>query len=214
MKIAHFSDLHGDYNLIGDIEKPDLWICTGDFMPNFTSPIIHKKIRLETERNKQFEWFSKNLQKINKMLRNVPIFWTNGNHDFIKPFGINRLLYIEEGIYGEFNGLKFAGFPEIPIINGNWNGEVGFQEMIRICKNVFSESFHVLITHTPPKNILDNLSYHGYENVGSEPLETFIFNSNIILHCFGHIHEQGGKIEKKDDIIFSNAATVFNIIEI
>lgn len=213
MKIIHFSDLHGMYQLIGGVKKPDLWICTGDFFPNFTNPMMDKKTRLGVEREKQAQWLSDNLDDLNKMLRDVPIFWTNGNHDFIKPFGIKNMTYLEEGVYGEFNGLKFAGFPEVPKLSGYWNGEVGIEEMIRICRSVFSQPFQVLLTHTPPVNILDNVSYYGYESTGSQPLREYIFESDVMLHCFGHIHEQGGKTREMAGVVFSNAATTFNIIE-
>jgi len=214
MKIVHFSDLHSEYELIGDVEKPDLWICTGDFFPNFTNPMMDKKTRLGVEREKQKQWLENNLDNLNKMLRDVPIFWTNGNHDFIKPFGIKNLTYLEEGVYAEFNGFKFAGFPEIPKLSGAWMNEVGTEEMSRICRSVFSEDFDVLLTHSPPKGILDNVAYWGIEAVGSEPIRDYVFDSNVTLHCFGHIHEQGGKIRKMAGVAFSNAATVFNVIEV
>lgn len=214
MKIVHFSDLHSDFEILKDIEKPDLWICTGDFMPNFTNPAMEKNKRLRIEREEQGQWFHDNMSKINEYLRDVPIFWTGGNHDFIKPFGLNKLTYFHEGIYAEFQGLRFAGFPEIPSLNGYWSGEVGTQEMLRICQSVFSQPFDVLLTHSPPRDILDNVSYWGVESVGSLPIKYSVMNSEIKLHCFGHIHEQGGKQVVIENKIFSNAATVFNTIEL
>ena len=49
----------------------------------------------------------------------------------------------------------------------------------------------IMITHGPPKNILD-ATYYGDESVGCDHLRRAVARCRPRLHCFGHIHEGWG----------------------
>ena len=96
----------------------------------------------------------------------------------------------------------------------------------------------LFLTHYPPNGILDSLCPPGLsmgggwaEGVGLEGMTNKIIHkvsSEYMLtddgltdeqparaaHCFGHIHECGGSIQKVTDMVFSNAATTFNTFEL
>ena len=57
-----------------------------------------------------------------------------------------------------------------------------------------------LITHIPPKGILD-------EDTGSEILKQLILERQPKHHLFGHVHSKGGLYEKKWSTKFSNVST-------
>lgn len=63
-----------------------------------------------------------------------------------------------------------------------------------------------LITHTPPYGILDYASYGSKDNVGCELLKQTIYVKSPKFHIFGHIHEQGGRMEHYQQTICINAA--------
>lgn len=214
MKICHFSDLHSDYTKIESAPDVDVWFCTGDFFPNFTNPRKTPAYRLKIERESQTEWWESILPHFNSLLRNKPIFWVGGNHDFIDPYGLDNLEYINAGDVVKYKGYNIGGFREIPMLNGFWAGEVEMQEMIKVCRIVFEKPIDILITHTPPRGVLDNISFWGTEEVGSMPLRNYLAYSDVKVHCFGHIHEQGGKVKIVDGILYSNAATTFNVFEV
>jgi Icc-related predicted phosphoesterase len=64
----------------------------------------------------------------------------------------------------------------------------------------------VLITHGPPKGILDFTEYDK-DNVGCPLLLEKVRQVKPKVHVFGHIHEARGKKEI-DDTIFINASMV------
>lgn len=105
----------------------------------------------------------------------------------------------------EFEGLKVWGSP--------WTKT--FEGMNPACKaftldtEELSEKWalipndtDILITHSPPYGILDQVYYMDYdkdqaEHAGSTSLLKRCYGSNGIfprLHIFGHIHENGGKM--------------------
>ena len=78
-------------------------------------------------------------------------------------------------------------------------------------------SLDIVVTHTPPKNILDNKR----RQFGSQHFRRWIDagaydesnNKMPKLFCFGHIHEDNG-IKEEYGTIFSNAATTVQVIDI
>lgn len=64
----------------------------------------------------------------------------------------------------------------------------------------------VLITHHPPKGILDSTSHHGYSN-GNLSLLKKVLQIKPKLHVFGHVHLRQG-IFKNNDTTFINSALV------
>lgn len=120
-----------------------------------------------------------------------------GNHDwhFEKDPANAALLCKENDIIllndsgFEFDGIKIWGSPITPWFH-SWafNRHRGAEimrhwNMIKECD--------VLITHGPPKGILD-LTSHG-DRAGCLDLLNKIKELRPILHLFGHIHEEGSK---------------------
>ena len=71
----------------------------------------------------------------------------------------------------------------------------------------------VLITHGPPKDILD-YSRYGNENCGCPLLRMRVFDIKPLVHIFGHIHGEYG-IKVENEITFINASTVnerYNVV--
>lgn len=187
MRIVGISDTH-ERNL-GEIPDGDVLVHCGDFS-------IRRDTMLSLELlNEEF----KKLPHKYKIL--VP-----GNHDWCfednyeeacKVFTEGTVL-INRSI--EIEGIKFYGTPDQPIFY-NWAFNKTAEELIKSYSKI-PEGTDVLITHTPPLWILDEVS-RGH--VGSEELYNRVLEINPKLHIFGHIHEGYG-ITEINDITFINAA--------
>jgi len=120
-----------------------------------------------------------------------------GNHDeafqyFLRPtaedffFLPNTHLLLDEA--WEHKGRVFYGSPWVRILEGMNRNEMAYmrteEELSRIFQQMPDE-IDVLITHGPPKGVLDN-------DLGSEALREAIEKRKIRRHIFGHIHECGG----------------------
>lgn len=119
-----------------------------------------------------------------------------GNHDW--GFEYNReqaegymgvgedgLVYLEnEGI--ELMGLKFWGSPVQPEFH-SWAFNVERGEKIRKIWEQIPEGLDVLITHGPPRGILDT-SIRGGEHCGCDDLLELVKFRKPRVHVFGHIH--------------------------
>ena len=111
------------------------------------------------------------------------------------------------------DGIKLYGDGISPTF-GNW---VFMADRSKMHKHwdLIPEDVNVLLTHTPPKGILD-LSENrngGIEMCGCSALFKKVRKlDNIKLHAFGHIHNGHGIINTgiriMDDVIYSNATAV------
>ena len=185
MKIWAISDSHcfeNDYKVPSDI---DVVIFCGDESNNRLSYIN------EHEFNNWFYWFA-NLNIKHKLY--IP-----GNHstyvyeheNYIKSLFLrNNIIWMhnEECI---INGIKFYGCGMSPKY-GNW---VYMSDRGKINKywNAIPDDTNVLMTHTPPKGIMDvtdEPKTNMYKLVGCSALRKRINNlTGLKLHCFGHIHD-------------------------
>ena len=202
MRIGHFSDLHGKLDALRNAaEIPDVWVCSGDFFPNSTRGI--RTIEQEYQR----KWFA--AQNLPSLLKGKPLLFVGGNHDYVSladlltDVGYPAQNITLEGVVVE--GLKFAGFREIPYIQGEWNGETYRGDLSAIAVDLFNNPPDILVTHAPPAGILDNGHTPGIEAITS--LLTYS-DHNVRLHLFGHIHEDGGKSVEELGIRFYNSAGV------
>jgi Icc-related predicted phosphoesterase len=139
-----------------------------------------------------------------------------GNHDFgfqyrdkvlqetLKDLQEKNTYYLEDsGI--EIEGIKFWGSPWTPPFY-NWAFMAGEKE-IREKWEMIPRDTNVLITHGPPKGILD-LTLYGGENVGCPVLREEISNlKDLKIHAFGHIHEEYGiSVPDENGPTFINAS--------
>jgi Icc-related predicted phosphoesterase len=210
MKIAHFSDVHGHISclaqILGDVEA---LISTGDFFPNSTRGEREIEVAFQTE------WFNRNKTEIFRLFAGRPIACVDGNHDYVS---LGTLL-VEAGYPGivvnvnsdsvqDFLGFKVAGFREIPWIAGEWNGESTGPQMHSMADTALQTGCSLLLTHTPPKGILSG-------DYGCPSLTSLLTYSphSVRFHFFGHCHDEHGTVEEMD-ILFSNAATAINVVDL
>lgn len=147
-----------------------------------------------------------------------------GNHDRMtetmedyveqtcKRFGI---IYLRDSQV-EINGIKFYGSPVTPRFhNWAWNrdskdsgtsysNEHPSYDPIESHWNKIPQDVDVLITHGPPKGIMDISVYSGDE-CGCEYLSEKVKEIKPTFHIFGHIHHWHG-IERKYGTTFVNAS--------
>jgi Icc-related predicted phosphoesterase len=127
-----------------------------------------------------------------------------GNHDTMveeqpgiaKGLLSNVILLIDEGV--EIEGKRFYGSPWTPEF-GRWSYMLPREAMKYMWEKI-PENLDVLITHGPPRYILDEvqrLDYYNHsesiEHTGCGALYSRIEIVKPKLHLFGHIHEGYGE---------------------
>ena len=135
----------------------------------------------------------------------------------------NKAITYLEDEQTELDNVKIWGSPWIPPI-GPWAftvySDAHEQEMFQ----KIPENTDILITHTPPRDILDIFSNQVYfedpetkeqkmeiklENFGSKVLMDRVEVVKPKVHVFGHIHNCSGWLEK-DGVVFINASVMDN----
>ena len=176
MKLVIISDTHGHKPGLPD---GDVLIHCGDFS---STGNIKDLVNFNN-------WFSNQPHKY-KII--VP-----GNHD--GALGSMGHLLIDSGNIllldnmVTINGISFYGSPWTPTFQ-NWffmkdRGAPIAERWSRIPDKV-----DVLITHGPPKTILD-WSIYSKDNVGCADLLHRVLEVKPKIHCFGHIHNGYGETE-------------------
>jgi Icc-related predicted phosphoesterase len=183
--------LHGDFF---DLEGGDVLIVAGDCTSNDSTNAWKN----------YFDWFL--CQKYRKK------FMIAGNHDNYCKYWTNSSGFVEEIVKQgkefftylcdsgeEFEGIKFWGSPWslwFDGINPHCKAFTGTDEHIKSKFDRIPNDVDVLITHTPPYEILDEVFDHYIEeimNFGSKSLLEAINRVKPKINIFGHIHECGGK---------------------
>lgn len=228
MRIVHFSDWHGKMK---ELPEADIYVCTGDMLPNFPerqelryNQVVYRIVR-SVEEVKQREWIKDNKELLRSKMKSsdAPIVCVRGNHEFVNlgNYFIGEVYEIKRPTdYFEVKGIRFGGMRGWVMrpydgISNIWGDELtpeGFENEARL----LHEDIDVLLTHVPPNGILDRT---GRYSIGEDSLNRYInlkhyyYNKPLELHCFGHVHESFG-MNYTDDTVFSNAATVFNVIDL
>lgn len=193
-RIAIVSDTHGRFGQL-KLPEADILIHAGDFTGGGTIVEISK--------------FSAELRSIRHLYDKIIIL--PGNHDrlFESNFSLAKglvedvaVVLLDSGL--TYRGIEFYGTPYVPIFNG-WaferEGQFRYEKFLRI-----PETVDVLITHTPPRRILDFVHYNGaVDNVGCPALYDVIATIKPELCVFGHIHEGYG-YTNVDNITYINAS--------
>lgn len=222
MKILHCSDRHSLFpKLIGDY---DIIVDSGDALPN--GPKMNRDREAEFQRS----WTIHNLDEYAKFIGDKPFLLCNGNHDFteqtcdiLQSAGIHAYNITNKKF--AFRGLNFYGFPYIPFIEGSWNYELIFPEMIHkldpVIRMINDGEIDVLVPHCPPYGIMD-LTPDG-RHIGNAALKNAIEYKLAKwpkAMLFGHAHQNFGLINMenpnnpKETMLLSNAALHYRIIEI
>lgn len=203
MILYHFSDSHTCHNLLNIPEQDiDIIIFSGD---ESNSRDAYKN---EGEAREFFTWFS-NLTVKYKI-------FVAGNHSTAIAKGLITkkdirdmdIIYLEND-WVIIGGLKIWGSPYSPTF-GEWSFMKARHKMQKLWDHIEPDT-DILITHTPPKGVLD-LSYNRQgeiERCGCKSLLNKVIEVKPKLHLFGHLHNC-------EDIInagvtkLSNYPTVFS----
>jgi Icc-related predicted phosphoesterase len=209
MKILHISDTHSFHGLfpMSRFEGIDVVIHSGD-CSNYKDPY-----RNEQEVRDFIAWYS-----------TIPVavkIYVAGNHDTsIEKRLITRADFMDNGIiYLENEGMHvgntyFYGSPHTPSF-GEWAFMKARHKLYKVW-DAIPEDTDVLITHGPPKGILDLSEdrHHNLEMCGCSALRKRVEKMNLKAVCFGHIHDSDGISNQGmariggRDTIYSNAACV------
>ena len=204
-RIWHISDTHCCLNQIKIPENIDIVIHSGDATNQ------HDPFRNEPEMVKFIERYS-NIDIKNKV-------FVAGNHDGSverrlidrKDFEAAGIIYLENESV-ELEGFKIWGSPHTPTF-GSWHF-MKSRANIGMVWDSIPEDVDIVITHGPPRGILDTTYRRGSDTelCGDKSLLKRMLAIQPKLVCFGHIHDTGdirnaGTMQISGiDTMFSNGA--------
>jgi Icc-related predicted phosphoesterase len=203
MRLVVISDTHGKH---GDLPNPlpegDVLIHAGDY-----------SVFGEYDETKEFlDWFVKHPHKhkiivfgnhevgicpqMHAHLKVIPGMFRKEIEEYIKTTTMmltykNRVTYLfDKGI--EIDGIKFWGSPWCGgdrCVMGRWGFYIEDDDYRKSKFDMIPDDTHVLITHSPPKGILDTA--HG-TSLGCPVLADRVEEIKPPVHVFGHIHDSFG----------------------
>ncbi len=193
MKIVAISDTHGLHNQL-QLPKGDLLLHSGDVAKRGSEQEIIAFLNWFSQQDFQYKIF------------------IAGNHDFFfeqTPVSAIAALIPENVLYLNDSGVTIEGIniwgsPVQPrFFNWAFNRDRGAD--IDQHWQLIPENTDILLTHGPPKGILDK-TFQGLA-VGCEMLLNRIEQIQPKYNIFGHIHEAYGQVTK-NNIHFINASVV------
>ncbi len=196
MRLTVISDTHGLHDQV-KIEPCDVLIHCGDCTNDAGQASLRNFL----------QWLERQPAQ-NKLL-------IAGNHDwaFEKWPDLARAMvkevapsvtYLQDSCVSIY-GVNFWGSPVSPtFFKWAFNRDRGSE--IKRHWDMISEGTNVLITHGPPKGILDYNIYDKF-HCGCEDLMNKVAELGANLHCFGHIHQGYGKVTI-NGTTFMNASCV------
>lgn len=218
IKIVSLSDTHENHLSAGGCipDSFDIFIYAGDFtnwndsndkrMFSFLRWVksLNAKYSLIVGGNHDF-CFSKK-----KMEEKMKIFEEINNEGKGNPN--NKLIYLENTVYKipEYN-LTFFGFPHTVRRNIFYRGsafEISGKEMNAICNQNFNEKIDIIISHSPPYDIMD-IDYKNRHYGSTCVLFDLILRVKPKLHIFGHNHDKHGFMKTVidgEECLFLNAS--------
>lgn len=190
-----FSDTHNKHKELTVPDNIDIAICAGD-MGTYKDPYMNLK-----DLNEGLEWFE-SLDIDTKI-------YSPGNHDTALDYHLLHSsqykwldIVIHETI--EVDGIKIFCSPYTPEFF-NWAYNKNDKQLKELWEDIPNNT-DILVTHGPPYMILDKCQY-GYR-AGCKSLAKKVKEIKPKIHVFGHIHEDGGKMEKIDETYYYNAAVL------
>ncbi|MFM2010682.1 MAG: hypothetical protein RLZZ479_1073 [Bacteroidota bacterium] len=207
MKILHISDTHGFHKNLSIANDTDMIIHSGDFTNSRET--LESKMEAEDFLN----WYV-DLNVKYKIL-------VAGNHDviierdslFLKPYIDKGIIYLEND-WVLLEGLKIFGSPITPSFGHGWAFNKG-STIFNYWKHIPDDT-DILITHGPPKEILDLTlnRQNKFEQCGCPHLRKRVFEIAPRYMMFGHVHNcknvlNAGTFKTSGlRTIFSNASCV------
>lgn len=179
--ILAISDTHGMHNHLKlDLENVDCIIHSGD------STNYYDLYRNEREFDEFILWYANLPVKHKILIAGNHDGWSMKNYNLekVKSLGITYL----EHEYHEIDGVLFFGSPYTPTF-GQWY-HMKDRSKLNQYWEVLNEGIDVLITHGPPKGILD-LSENPdreLEMCGDKSLLRRVLKTKPKYHVFGHLH--------------------------
>jgi Icc-related predicted phosphoesterase len=190
VKLLVFSDIHADFraasNLVKRSADVDVVVGAGDYcMPRQgLGEMINALMKIE----KPTVLVSGNCENTDE-LKSTCRVWQNA--------------HVLHGEQVTIDGMSFygigGGIPITPF--GSWSYDFSENEASQLLKDCPSGG--VLISHSPPKGILD-ISSDG-RSLGSTALRDAIIVKNPLLVICGHIHASAGQIDRFEETTIINA---------
>lgn len=235
MTIIHISDTHGaKYHEKLQISECDVLLFTGDlggrtdllelqqFLEWFKKQPARKKIFIGGNHDIVLDkTFAEKLKAQGNMFG-----WSLHKENYLRALDLiesyrkDNIVYLCNTDY-VFEGIKFYGSPYSPSFHKQYwafNADRGGE--IKKIWNIIPNDTHVLLTHSPQYNILDDVKEFANVNedphVGCKDLANIIKNKliDLKLHCFGHIHDNYGimlhNVSNNRRILSSNGAILTN----
>lgn len=205
MKITFLSDTHSKHDqLTDDLTDGDVIIHSGDVTLS----------GYEYEVKKFLEWYSD--------LRYETKIFIAGNHDrFLEQYPGKKkelleqfpdVIYLENSSTiikenpWDTEGYKVYGSPYQPRYH-NWSFNIDRDsDEIEANWNLIPDDTDILVTHGPPKGILDYVQRDFY-NAGCERLLPRVYDIQPKIHSFGHIHGNFG-YHPENKTMFLNVAVL------
>ena len=182
MKIFAISDTHGKHEQVVIPQGTDMLIHAGDFS-NTKLPAMNSN-----EVNLFLIWLEQQPVKYKVIIA--------GNHDTSiesrfftkKDFKDRGIIYLEHELI-EIEGIKIFGSPYTPEYH-NWAFNRSRNKLGRIWDSI-PDDIDVLITHGPPKGILDSASRgkNLNEHAGCSALLKRVLKIQPKIHIMGHLHD-------------------------
>lgn len=217
LRVLHSSDLHGAYEALLDMQEDfEVWLDTGDFFPNL-GRVEATGFRIDPieERRHQLHWFEQAgvAGQLCDWLQGRKVLSVPGNHDFVplaallRQSGVDADEITTGGVRAA--GITWAGFREVPWMQGEWQGEV--RDLATVVDAAFAADPDILATHAPPTGILDHPGLFGIPELATALTGR---KHNIKAHFFGHEHDDGGKWLHVGETLCVNAATAIMIVTV
>ena len=208
MRIWAISDTHGRHAKLVVPPNIDMVIHAGDFA-NDKRPVSNL-----VEANDFIEW-----------MRGLDIRYkvvTPGNHDLaVQPYGLKDF-FDTTGIHllvhraKTIGGVRLFGSPYTPTYGTGWAYNKSRNRMQAVWNSIPEET-DIVITHGPPKGILDlteDKESKRMVQVGCKSLLNRIKEIQPSVHIFGHIHSESKAdnhgVLIRDEITYINASCVKN----
>jgi Icc-related predicted phosphoesterase len=191
LRIVLLSDMHELHREV-DVPEGDILLCAGDWT------MQSRSLRSIADFN---QWLGE-LPHQHKIC--VP-----GNHEtYLQTTPTNRslltnaILLINEGV--EIEGLRIWGSPVTPV--GPAFGVISAEERRRLYGTI-PEDTDILITHGPPRGILDHAPGSHFLS-GDQELLDAVTRLKPRCHTFGHVHlpQNSPRIFETEHTTFINAA--------
>lgn len=185
MNITVIGDTHGCHRQL-DLQPGEMLIHTGDVTA----------YGLEHEFLDLLDWMETQPFRHKIFIAGNHDLYLHNNGDLAGALIPDEIIYLENQSR-KINGLRIFGTPASLFQGGMAFNFHSGQEIENVWNNI-PRNTDILITHMPPKGILDNGS-------GCPQLLERVDSIRPKLHLFGHIHEGYGKYEG-GGTVFCNAA--------